>query len=176
MDTGKDQPPPVDSPRTDEPIYPIDSKNTEEDDDDRNGRGQRQPPQRQPQRPSIIERFAYGRGYTKNNPDRFLHSDGSCIARSHGSAFPWEHRLASGEIVRYYWAKDHCLEQEPLQLEADVWNLCDKFPDLYSLILKRSNETPIEVPGRRLRELLTAQQIKLHPATYRLVYLNEREQ
>ncbi len=124
-------------------------------------------------KPAIIELFAIATGFRHDSEDRFFHPDGSWIRRTHGERFPWERRTASGDLVCYYWAKDHCLDREPLVLEAAVWGLIDSKPDLYSLILADSNGNPIEVPGIRLRAQKDAQKLKLYPAAYRLVIQEE---
>lgn len=123
-----------------------------------------------PPRPSVMARFAAAQGYTADGEDRFFHADGSWIGRGNGARFPWERRTASGEILRNYYPKDHCLEHEPLQLEADLWSLLDQKPDLYSFILINPEGDPVEMTGARLRALRDDGELTIHPATYRLVY------
>lgn len=122
-----------------------------------------------PTKPPVIERFARAQGFQKDGDHRFYHPDGSWIARTNGARFPWERRTAGGELVRSYWPKDHCLDLEPLQLEADLWGLIDKFPERYSLVLSSPSGEPIEVPGVGLRAMLEQGQLKIYPAAYRLV-------
>jgi hypothetical protein len=131
-------------------------------------------PAPKPARANIIERFARVQGFRKDGSDRFSHADGSWIAKANGGRFPWERRTATGELVRYYWPKEHCLEREPLQLEADVWGLVDKFPDTYALILSNPEGDPLEVPGTRLQAMCNAGELTLYPATYRLVYSDDQ--
>jgi len=123
-----------------------------------------------PPRPSVMARFALAQGYKADGEDRFFHADGSWIGRGNGARFPWERRSAGGEILRHYYPKDHCLEHEPLQLEADVWGLLDQKPDLYSFILINPEGDPVEMTGARLRALREDGELTIHPATYRLVY------
>lgn len=123
-----------------------------------------------PQRPNVIARFALSQGYKADGEDRFFHTDGSWIGRATGTRFPWERRSMSGEILCHYYPKDHCLELEPLQLEADIWGLLDQKPDLYSFILINSEGDPVEMTGIRLRALREGGELTIHPATYRLVY------
>lgn len=127
------------------------------------------PPQK-PARPSVIARFALALGYKPDGEDRFYHSDGSWIGRANGARFPWERRSAGGEVLRHYYPKEHCLEREPLQIEADVWGLLDQKPDAYSFILVNPEGGPVEITGARLRALRDGGEITIHPATYRLVY------
>lgn len=132
-----------------------------------------QRPPRAPPRPrklSIIERFAREHGFRQNGEDRFVHADGSLIGRSRDSRFPWERRHASGDIERFYWPEDHCIESEPLQLAADVWGLIDDRPDQYALILSDLEGAPVEVTGARLRAMCEQGELTLYPATYRIVY------
>lgn len=123
-----------------------------------------------PPRPSVMARFALSQGYKADGEDRFFHADGSWIGRANGTRFPWERRSAGGEILRHYYPKDHCLEHEPFQLEADVWALLDQKPDVYSFILINPEGDPVEMTGVRLRALRDGGKLTIHPATYRLVY------
>lgn len=123
-----------------------------------------------PPKVSIIERFAIAQGYRKDGGDRYFHPDGSWISKAHDVRFPWERRTASGDLVSYYWPKDHCLEMEPLQLEADIWGLLDQSPNIYALVLSNEKGDPVEVPGTRLRAMRDGCEITLYPATYRLVF------
>lgn len=127
-------------------------------------------PNPKPAKPRIIERFALNLGFKKDGEDRFYNADGSWIAKTYGGRFPWERRTAAGEIVCYYLPKEHCLEMEPLQLDADVWGLIDKFPETYVLVLSNPHGEPVEVSGIRLRTMLDGGKLTLYPATYRLVF------
>ena len=126
-------------------------------------------PAAKPPRPSVMARFALAQGYKADGDDRFFRSDGSWIGRANGARFPWEQRSAGGDVQRHYYPKDHCLEREPLQIEADVWGLLDQKPDAYSFILVNPEGEPVEMTGARLRALRDGGEITIHPATYRLV-------
>jgi hypothetical protein len=132
------------------------------------------PPQRdrialKPGKLSIMERFARIHGFTSDNTNRFLHPDGSSIDKPPSTRF-WERRNAKGELVKYYYPRDHCLEREPLTVDADVWNMIDRFPDTHALILSDAEDEAVELTGARLRAMRNDDAIKLYPATYRLVY------
>lgn len=131
-------------------------------------------PTPKPPKASIMERFAKAQGFRKDGEDRFFHESGSWIGKANGARFSWEHRTAGGELVRYYWPKDHCLQQEPLQLEADVWGLIDQHPETYALILSNVEGGPVEVTGARLRAMRDEGEVTLFPASYRLVYDHDR--
>jgi hypothetical protein len=126
------------------------------------------------QHPDIMERFASGLGFHKDDETRFFSDDGRWIAKANGELFPWELRSASGEVLKHYWPKDHCIEREPLQLGADIWNIIEKQPGRYSLVLRSPADDPIELTGQQLRELRDTSALTLHPSTYRLVYENEQ--
>ena len=124
-----------------------------------------------PQQPSVIERFAQSRGFAMNGNGRLDHPDGSWLERTRGNnVFPWALRFGEGELVQYYWPKEHCIQQEPLHLEAEIWDLCEKFPDFYSLILTDSSGHPREISGALLVEMRKQETLVLHSAAYRLVY------
>lgn len=121
-----------------------------------------------PMKPSMIERFALGIGFQKDGSDRFFHDDGSWIEKPSNSPF-WERHAAGGSVLRYYWAKDHCLEHEPLQIDAEVWGLIDRFPETYAFVLADPQARPIELIGSRLRSMKEDGTVKLYPASYRVV-------
>jgi len=142
--------------------------------DDINTPEPRPRPAPKPAKASIMERFARGHGFRKDGEERFFHENGSWIGRMHDALFPWERRTASGDLVRYYWPKEHCLEREPLQLEAEVWGLIEQHPETYALILSDIDGVPVEVTGARLRAMRDEGEITLYPASYRLVYDHDR--
>jgi len=132
-------------------------------------RSKREHPNPRPQKPHLIERFARARGFAKDSGDRYYHSDGSWLAKAHGSLFPWEQRTSAGALVRAYWPKEHCLDREPLQVQSEVWDALERFPERYSLILVTESGAPIEVEGGRLKALRTGGHLTVFPATYRIV-------
>jgi len=118
----------------------------------------------------VLELFAKSHGFRKDGDGRYIHADGRSIAKSHGGRFPWEMLNASGQLQRCLLPKAHCLEREPLQLEADVWGLLEQSPETYALILESLDGKQIEVSGTRLGKMRIDGQITLYPATYRLVF------
>lgn len=128
-----------------------------------------------PQKTSVIERFAVSRGYRKDGDARYAHPDGRSIAKSHGGRFPWDLRDASGHTQLHYLPREHCLENEPLQLDADVWALLEQVPGGYALILESPDGKPVEVSGASLSKMLAESKITLFPATYRLVFDNNNQ-
>jgi len=128
-------------------------------------------PSQSPSKPKLIERYAEAHGYVKDNSEgRFCHEDGGCMKRASGGIFPWERYSASGELLQCFWDKDHCIEREPLQLDAEVWNLCVKHPEKYTLLLATPDGAPVEYSGKRICDLRDSGRLTLFPASYRLVY------
>lgn len=131
----------------------------------------------EPTKPTLIERFAKALGYKVDDcGDRFYHADGSWIEKVSGSSFPWERRSPSGELTQCYWIKDHCLQLRPLQLDAEIWELCDKNPDKYTLLLTDPADAPIELSGHRLRKFCDNGKLTLYPAKYSLVYDQDKKE
>ena len=122
-----------------------------------------------PPKPGMMERFALSEGFHKDHDGRFYDDQGNWIAKANGSLFPWELRTANGEIKRYFWPKDHCLEREPLQLEAEIWSILEKSPEIYVLVLANLEGVPVEINGKQLHEMQQRGELTLHPSTYRLV-------
>jgi hypothetical protein len=124
-----------------------------------------------PAKPRFIEIFAKTRGYQPDGElDRFFHADGSWLQKADGGVFPWERYTADGHLAQSYWLKEHCLQEEPLEVGADVWQLCQDHPGAYTLVLADLEGCPLELTGERLQQLRVAGQLKLYPAGYRLAY------
>jgi len=152
----------------------LDGRASDESDDsihvDEHERSKPYRPRVKPPGPTLIERFAKANGYTMDGADRFFHSDGSWIEKASGHSFPWERRSPTGDLLQCYWDKEQCIQRDPLQLDADVWRLCDKYPDKYTLLLVNADDAPLEITGRRLREMCDGGELTLYPAKYRLVH------
>lgn len=126
-------------------------------------------------KPKLIERFAAANGFVRGNSEgRFYCEDGGWITRAFGASFPWERYSPAGELIQCYWVKDHCIEREPLQIEAEVWDLCANYPEKYSLLLATLDETPVVFSGKQLRSLRDSGRVTLFPASYRLVYEHDQ--
>jgi len=128
-----------------------------------------------PNKQDIIERFATKAGFQRVDPHRFRHADGSTLAKDNSGVFNWERRTRSGEVVRYYWAKDHCLQDEALQVEAALWSLIDAQPDTHALILADPQGGAIEVSGAALKRMRDEGRLGLYPATYRMAMKNDED-
>lgn len=123
----------------------------------------------------LIERFARSLGYQKDIDHRFYHSDGSWIGETIHSRFPWERRSTTGELLYYCYPMEKCFEQN-LEIQADIWEMLDKFPKTYVLILTDPFANPVEISGYYLQTLRTNGRLKIYPATYRLVFSHEDDE
>ena len=121
----------------------------------------------------IMERFAVGMGFHKDNSTRFYDNRGNAIVKANGASFPWELRTRTGEVTKHYWPREQCLEREPIQLDADIWSILEQQPDNYALVLSDHAGNPVEVTGTMLRDMQEKRELALYPSTYRLVYENE---
>lgn len=168
--------PDSESPEVGQPDIGDDQLDDQQDNSDQDSEGDdygqrpRKRTRSAPPPPSIIERFARAQGFGGANGERYSHKNGYWIGRTGDGVFPWAMRKASGEVIRFYWPKDHCLEHEPLQLEADVWFLLDRHPDTHALVLSSGEGSPIEVTGANVRAMLEQGRVTVYPATYRLVF------
>lgn len=121
-----------------------------------------------------MQRFLEGIGFTQDGNDRYCHPDGSSVAKPHGATF-WQRQDAQGKYVHSYWPKDHCLEANPLDVPAEVWNAVSERPDAYSIVLKSAEGLPAEYPGQLLVELRETGRIGIYPAAYRVKYEDSDE-
>jgi hypothetical protein len=117
---------------------------------------------------TIMERFAIGHGFEPTSAGVFVHPDGTRIVRNREGLYPWEKRSATGEVICRYWAKDHCLERQPLEIGADVWNLLEAEPNLSALVLANAVGEPTVLTGAAAAELKAGRELRLYPASYRV--------
>src|SRR5690606_36374720 len=103
-------------------------------------------------KPHIMERFALAQGFRKDNDGSFFNVQGCTIGKANGASFPWEQRSQDGDAIKYYWAKDHCLEREPLELDAVIWGMLERSEN-YVLVLSNPDGDPVEVSGEHLIQL-----------------------
>jgi hypothetical protein len=123
-----------------------------------------------PPKPKLMELFAKKMGLKHiDGNGKYCFSDDSWIERTTGESFPWIYYTPSGRPERYYWAKDHCIEQKPLEIPAEVWELCLKKPDLYYILLAGPEGGPVIYTGRKMQSLEEQGRLKLFPAKYRIV-------
>lgn len=179
-DTGEDQGVGIEPPRDGQLPEEVRPEETTPLGDEDNGDDEPLVPRSQraarPPRRNLIERFAQALGFAMNGSGKFEHTDGRSIERTSGYAFPWELKSGQGDILQYYWLKEHCIQQEPLQLDADIWELCQRDPDSYSLVLIDVNGVPFPIPGSQLVEMREQDRLILYPATYKLEYRGEGSQ
>lgn len=123
-------------------------------------------------KPTLIELYALANGFQKEQTaEKFSRKDGGWIqSAAPGSSFPWQEFSSSGDLLQCYWVKDICIEQEPLQVAAEIWELYIQDPERHSFILARHDGTPIRYSGHRICQLLKSEKLKLFPATYRILY------
>ncbi len=121
-----------------------------------------------PPKPSIMERFALSEGFQKDSADRFYHTDGGWLSKPSGERF-WEWRTVQGEVLRYLYAREVCLEREPLDIDAEDWRMIEAHPETHSMILADTDGDPIEVSGSSICELKEHGVLKLYQTHFRLV-------
>ena len=124
-------------------------------------------PKPKPEKNPLIERFALARGFQKHNSHSFIHNDGKILLETNG-AFPWQIQEPGGTAFRYYWIKEHCLQNKPLELTYEIWHLIEENPAQHALILVDRDGDPLEMLGSDLEKQKMAGILKLFPATYRL--------
>jgi hypothetical protein len=115
-----------------------------------------------------MERFALGEGFLKDSSDRFYHADGSWISKPSGERF-WEWRTVKGDVLRYLYAREVCLEREPLDIDAEDWRIIEAYPETHSIILTDPEDRPIAVSGSVICKLKEDGTLRLYQTHFRLV-------
>jgi hypothetical protein len=120
-----------------------------------------------PIRDPLIERFAVAHGFHKSGLHQFTDITGNILVKNEG-VFPWLIQEAGGTVYCYYWVKEHCLQNKPLELPTEIWHLIEENPKQHALILEDTEECPVEMPGTDLLNHKENGTLKIFPATYRL--------
>ncbi len=123
--------------------------------------------------PSLIERFAKLMDFSSDGNGKFSHSELGSLEPARDNAFPWKLTSLSGELIQYYWLKEHCIQLEPLEIDAEIWEHCERSPNRCALILIDETRNPIEISGGRLLEMRDRNELVLFPAAYRLKYADD---
>ncbi|QDV73808.1 sacsin N-terminal ATP-binding-like domain-containing protein [Botrimarina mediterranea] len=121
-------------------------------------------------KPKLISLFASEQGYAKDGTDRYYRDDGGSLQKSPGAVFAWDEYAVGGQLIQSYWPKESCLFKDSLDLPAEVWNLCDRYPEKYSLLLRNLDDSVHVLAGVELKRLHAEGHVTLHPANYRLVH------
>jgi hypothetical protein len=118
-------------------------------------------------RTPLMLRFLAARAFVQSSTStRLATDDGRWVEKAEGGL--WEEYDESGQLRQCYWPKEHCLERGPLQLPAEIWELCRQQPDLYSLLLVSTDGSPVQHQGRELLKLRQTGRLTIYPAEYRL--------
>jgi len=129
-------------------------------------------PRQQPAPPKqgIVEKFMSAKGCHKAGENYFVNgSDGSSFSRSSKDAFSLVQNDQAGNVIYHYWVKDQCLETEPLQVDAVVWGMVEKFPETHGFLLSDRAGNPVEIQGETLKNMRENGHLRIFPATYRVV-------
>ena len=116
---------------------------------------------------ALIERYARAHGYSIVNEHKFKHPNGNVLQKS-DDLFPWQLIDSEGEVVCYYWVREHCLEQKALEIPYEIWHGMENDPDRHAFILEDFEGNPTTMTGKRLLTLKQNGNLTLSPAAYRL--------
>lgn len=127
----------------------------------------------QPPHPSLMERLARSLGYQPDGASQFRHPNGMLLRRVPQAVFPWEETSPDGTLEKCYWSKEVRWKEQPVELEAEVWNGCIQDPESRALVLEGPEGEPEVVTGDQLRKLQTSGVLQVHAASYRIVIAHE---
>jgi len=118
---------------------------------------------------ALIREFLERQGFTRDGESlHFLANDGRWAKKGEGGF--WEQYESSGELERCYWPRAHCLEKQPLSLPAEVWELCKRYPRVYSFVLMGSDGEAVEYTWNDLSASLENGKLRVYVADYRLEF------
>lgn len=120
-----------------------------------------------PDKPSLVERYAATMGLRSDGNGKFIGPTGTVLLRSAEGMFPWEFREGTTSSMRLL-PLDHCLEREPITLDAEVWSLLTGAPEACALLVLAPNGAPLLLTGRELAEGLGDGSFGIYPARCRI--------
>lgn len=98
----------------------------------------------------------------------YVGSDGRVLRRSESSRGLWELWSPDGRLLGIYWVRRHCLERQPLEVPAEVWERVRETPQATTFVLLDADGRPQLLTGAELLAALEAGRLELFPASYRL--------
>lgn len=122
----------------------------------------------------LFERFALMNGFSFDVDGNFRHPDGRWLSRSATFKKIWEMYQPNGKLRHRYLAEEIRLDLNPMEIEADIWALLEKEPERMSIILLDREDQPLEKTGAEIIEMQESGILKLFPALYRILLVQER--
>ena len=68
------------------------------------------------------------------------------------------------------WPQEHCINNGPLQINAEMWEMIRRDPGATALVLVDENDEPTVFKGSTIVEMVEQGKVTIHPSSYRLVY------
>lgn len=128
---------------------------------------------RRPQRsPGLIDRFAASAGFRQLEESRFVHNDGRLLLRTLDGPFPWHMLDAQGEVLYWYLPRDVCPMEHPVELETQHWWLLKEQPSKRVLLVRDREGRPLPFTGESLVAMEERGRVRLHPASYRIEWVD----
>lgn len=116
--------------------------------------------------PSVFDRYAASLGF-KTAGNGYAHTDGRMIVKA-SAPFHWEMRNTRGVCVRRFWSSRDRLEKG-VEVAAEVWTLTHQSPANITWVMGSDDREFVAMTGHDLSAQTNTAELKLYPASYRLV-------
>lgn len=104
----------------------------------------------------------------REDDETYVGSDGRVLRRSETSRGLWELRSPDGRLQAMYWVRVHCLDRQPLEVPAEIWERVRQAPQAMTFVLLGTAGRPRLLIGNQLLEAAESGRLELFPASYRL--------
>ncbi len=98
----------------------------------------------------------------------YVGGDGRVLRRSETSRSLWELWAPDGTLWAVYWVRRHCLDRQPLEVPAEIWERVRENPRVMTFVLLNAVGQLRLLTGEQLLQALDTGRMELFPATYRL--------
>ena len=116
--------------------------------------------------PSVFDRYAASLGF-KTAGNGYAHADGRMIVKA-SAPFHWEMRNTRGVCIRRFWSSRDRLEKG-VEVAAEVWTLTHQSPASITWVMGSDDREFVAMTGHDLSAQTNTAELKLYPASYRLV-------
>jgi hypothetical protein len=116
--------------------------------------------------PSVFDRYAASLGF-KYSGNGYTHADGRLIVKS-SAPFHWELIDSRGATVHRYWTSRESLERG-IEVAAELWTTTHQSPRDITWVVVSEDRGVVAMTGQELTAQTATAELKLYPASYRLL-------
>ena len=119
-------------------------------------------------KPSVVDSYLISRGFALERDSTYVAGNTRLVKPSDGSVW-WEEIGLNQEVIRFLYFLSADIENESIEIDADVWHLIERMPETRVLVLRSADSVPILISGTELITRRDNGLLKIIASRYRIV-------